>query len=220
MIKGVPTLIHEEQIKASYPPTIDNKQANSSTHFLQSFLTKCRNGGTYSLVTLLLASDVECPRNHLEFTQDLLMIKKEHLLSRIANLKQWGVVANWGYAVPIIECSITPDLAHITSAHPPTSPVEVPLQMEELESTNYVPIMPVGSRNAQAHLVPISELTKDDNIVLSMSPAKAEDDPHHMIDSSPLYRTVHSVFGARQNNWIDWTREHGLDVCSACHGWH
>jgi len=52
MIKGVLTLIHEEQIKASYPPTIANKQANSSTHFLQSFLTKCGNGGTYSLQTL------------------------------------------------------------------------------------------------------------------------------------------------------------------------
>jgi len=52
MIKGVPTLIHEEQIKASYPPTIANKQANSSTHFLRLFLTKCGNGGTYSLRTL------------------------------------------------------------------------------------------------------------------------------------------------------------------------
>jgi len=72
--------------------------------------------------------------------------------------------------------------------------------MEELESTNYVPIVPVGSRNAQARLVPISELTKDDDIVLSMSPAKAEDDPHHTIDSSPLYCTVRSVFHARQNN--------------------
>ena len=52
MIRGVPTLIHKEQIKASYPPTISNKQANSSTHFLQLFLTKCGNGGTYSLRTL------------------------------------------------------------------------------------------------------------------------------------------------------------------------
>jgi len=128
------------------------------------------------------------------------MIKKEHLLGRIANLKGRGVVADWGYAVPIIERSITPDLAHITSAHPPTSPVKVPLQMEELESTNYVPIVPVGSRNAQARLVPISELTKDDDIVLSMSPAKAEDDPRHTIDLSPLYRTVRSVFRAHQNN--------------------
>jgi len=52
MIKGVPTLIHEEQIKASYPLTIANKQANSSTHFLRLFLTKRGNGGTYSLRTL------------------------------------------------------------------------------------------------------------------------------------------------------------------------
>ena len=43
--------------------------------------------------------------------------------------------------------------------------LEVPLQMEELKSTNYVPIVPVGSRNAQTHLVPISKLTKNDNII-------------------------------------------------------
>ena len=37
-IKGIPTLIHEQQVKAPYPSTVEDLPVNSSTHFIRSDL--------------------------------------------------------------------------------------------------------------------------------------------------------------------------------------
>jgi len=42
MIKGVPMLIHEQQVKAPYPSTIKNLPVNSSTHFIRSDLAHAK----------------------------------------------------------------------------------------------------------------------------------------------------------------------------------
>ena len=71
----------------------------------------------------------------------------------------------------------------------PTSPIEPPIT-EDAKCVNYVPVVRVGSPNLGTTLVPVSELDPSHNIVLSMGTSSPEDDPHHTIDSSPLYRTV------------------------------
>jgi len=84
------------------------------------------------------------------------------------------------------------------AANPPTQPITMPSQMVD-KSTNCVPVIPVFSDNAQPTLTLVSELTKDDDIVLTMGPqADAESDPCHTIDTSPLYHMVHLTFHARE----------------------
>ena len=46
-IEGVPTLVHEEQVKAPYLSTIDNLQVNNSTHFLRAYLTQYKTSAYY-----------------------------------------------------------------------------------------------------------------------------------------------------------------------------
>ena len=52
-IEGVPTLIHEQQVRAPYPSTIKNLPVNSSTHFVRSDLNHAQyEASNYYLRTL------------------------------------------------------------------------------------------------------------------------------------------------------------------------
>ena len=64
----------------------------------------------------------------------------------------------------------------ITDSAAPTSSIEQSSQAE-YKSSNFVPIMPVNSKDAPTSLSLVSNLTKEDNIVLTMGPASVENDP-------------------------------------------
>jgi len=155
-----------------------------------------------SLVNLFLTCTKQ-RSNHANFVQKmsgLFVNAQVELCERIGNVKQRGVLGDWGYAVPMTDHS-TATCSSTTSpdaADPPTQPITMPSQMAD-KSTNCVPVVPVFSDNAQPTLTLVSELTKADDIVLAMGPqADAESDPHHTIDTSPLYCTVRSTFHARE----------------------
>lgn len=138
-----------------------------------------------SLFNLLLAC-VTQRSNHLEFIQkmsSLCAADQIALCARIASVKRRGVLADWGYAVPMAEPTTITDSATLTST------IEQPSQAEH-ESTNFVPVVPVSSKDAPTSLSLVTNLTKRDNIVLAMGPASVENDPRHTIDTSPLHRTV------------------------------
>ncbi|KIM55160.1 hypothetical protein SCLCIDRAFT_30583 [Scleroderma citrinum Foug A] len=124
-----------------------------------------------------------------------MVLEQEALCGRIVSLSRQGVLADWGYAVPISEPTVpnsetvTRRLAGKLSPHnPPTSPVEVPSQTlsNSTKSTNYVPVLHVASEDTLPWLTPVPELTEEDNIVLSMGASK-EENSHPLINSSPLY---------------------------------
>ncbi|KAL4069013.1 hypothetical protein J3A83DRAFT_4188935 [Scleroderma citrinum] len=205
-IKGVSTLVHKEQVKAPYPSTIDNIQVNHSTHFLQAYLAQYKTNAYYlhvlshiitqpvgNLITefsclgeLLVAFiDYVVDDNHLEFIQKisgLSAAEKAALCTRIVNVKQQGVLADWGYAVPMTEPTTITDLVTTTSL------IEQPSQVQ-YKSSNFVPIMPVNSKGTLTSLSLVSDLTKEDDIALAMGPASTGSDPQHTIDTSPLYHT-------------------------------
>ncbi|KAI6107692.1 hypothetical protein EV401DRAFT_2077013 [Pisolithus croceorrhizus] len=202
-VEGIPTLVHEEQVKVPYPSVIEGLQLNSSTHFIQAYLAHYKTNPYYlrvlshivthpvsdlitafsclgellvafldyivahknaveithvlhcniSLFNLLLAS-VTQRSDHLEFIQRMSSLSaadQTPLCTRVASVKQQGVLADWGYAVPMAEPTT------ITSSVTPTPPVEEPTQAES-KSSNFVPIMP------------------EDNIVLAMGLASVEND--------------------------------------------
>ena len=112
--------------------------------------------------------------------------EKVVLCTRIGSLKWRGVLGDWGYADPRTEC--TSATASMTAESPDSSAssIELPSEMTELVDSFDVPVAPVNSMNAQTRLTPVSDLTKEDNIVLAMG---SETDPHQEVDP-PLYRTV------------------------------
>ncbi|KAI5990602.1 hypothetical protein EDD15DRAFT_2369663 [Pisolithus albus] len=230
-VKGIPMLVHKEQVKVPYPSVIEGLQLNGSTHFLQAYLAHYKTNPYYlrvlsrivthpvgdlitdfsclgellvafldyivahknaveiarvlhcdiSLFNLLLAS-VTQRSDHSEFVQRMSSLSaadQTALCTRIASVKRRGVLADWGYAVPMAEPTT------ITGSVTPTPPVEQPTQAE-YESSNSVPVVPVNSKDV---LRLVSDLTKEDNIVLAMGPASVENDLRHTIDTSPLHRT-------------------------------
>ncbi|KAI6104981.1 hypothetical protein EDD16DRAFT_1714339 [Pisolithus croceorrhizus] len=49
-VKGIPTLVHEEQVKVPYPSVIEGLQLSSSTHFLQAYLAHYKTNPYYLCV--------------------------------------------------------------------------------------------------------------------------------------------------------------------------
>ncbi|KAI5985786.1 hypothetical protein EDD15DRAFT_2373882 [Pisolithus albus] len=212
-IEGVPTLIHEQQVKAPSLATIANplpvgalitefsclgellvafldyvvahKNAVEVTHILHHDI---------SLFNLFLASMTQ-RSDHKSFVERITGLSTEaqvELCRRIAKLKRWGVLGDWGYTVPTSEHSSTANLDadHSSDAgDPPTSPIEMVSQTAS-KTINCVYIVPVSLQNAEPRLVSISDLTRDDDIVMAMGPqSKMESDLCETIDSCPLYRT-------------------------------
>lgn len=115
------------------------------------------------------------------------------------------MLADWGYTVPISEPTI-PNSETITGClagelsprNPPTLPVEVPSQTlsNSTKSTNYVPVVHMASEDALPWLMPVPELIKEDNIVLSMGTSE-EENSCPSINSSPLYHTVCSTISIK-----------------------
>jgi len=131
-----------------------------------------------SLLNFILTSVHGCARSdHQKFMQHLTSMQQEALCGRIVSLSWQEVLADWGYAIPISEPTvfnletITGCLSGELSPHnPPTLPVEIPSQTlgNCTESTNYVPVVHVASKDALPWLTPVPELTEEDNIILSM----------------------------------------------------
>lgn len=153
-----------------------------------------------SLVNLFLTFATH-RSDHWEFIQKISgrsRHEQDALCTKISHLKQHRLLGDWGYAVLGAKCITTatdsgtdqlPD-----GAHPPTLPVEIPAEFDHLaEPSNCVPVVPVHSMNAITSLTPISDLTKEDNIVLNMGPGMGND-PCDTIDTSPLYCTVSPSF--------------------------
>ena len=159
-----------------------------------------------SLLNFILAHEQGRTRSdHQKFMQHLTSVEQEALCGRIASLSRRGVLADWGYTVPISEPTV-PNLETVTGrlagelspCNPPTSPVKVPSQTlgNSTESTNYVPVVHVASEDASPWLTPVPELTKEDDIILSMGTSK-EENSCPSIDSSPLYTTVCSTISIK-----------------------
>ena len=145
--------------------------------------------------------------------------QREHICKRIDNLTRRGLLADWGYAVPIAPSpseSLLPATVNnpelptthspspsvvdkplpvvngvpITGpSNPPTSPIEPP-SAQDTECVSYVPVMGVGSHNLGTKLILVSELSPSNNIALLTGNSSPKDDLHYTIDTSPLYRTV------------------------------
>ncbi|KAI5994537.1 hypothetical protein EDC04DRAFT_2910536 [Pisolithus marmoratus] len=198
-IKGIPTLVHEEQVKAPYPSTnsyylhvlshiITHPVGNLITEFsclgellvaFLDYIVAHKNAVEIthvlhcdiSLFNLLLAF-VTQRSDHLEFVQRMSSLSaadQTALCTRIVSIKQRGVLADWGYAVPMAEPTT------ITNSASPTLPIKQ-LSRVEYESSNFVPIVPVNSKDAPPSLTLVSDLTEEDNIVLAMGPASVEND--------------------------------------------
>ena len=133
------------------------------------------------------------------------------LCARIANVKRRGVLADWGYAVPMAEP------ATIIDSTIPTSQIAQPSQ-SEYESSNFVPVAPVNSKDAPTTLKSVSDLTNEDNIVLAMGPTSVESDLRHTIDTSPLHRMVRFTIPAYQTTQQLKLGNMVMDGGSACYG--
>ncbi|KAI6041979.1 hypothetical protein EDC04DRAFT_2892493 [Pisolithus marmoratus] len=156
------------------------------------------------LFNLFLASATQ-RSDHKEFMEKVPSLSMEaqvELCKRIAKLKWQGVLGDWGYAVPIIRHTTTANPTEVAdTASPPTPPVKM-LSPTANKTANCVYIVPASLQNAEPHLIPISDLSRDHNIVLAMgSQSEIESDLHQTIDMSPLYCTMLAqlvMAGARQ----------------------
>ncbi|KAI6035751.1 hypothetical protein EDC04DRAFT_2604841 [Pisolithus marmoratus] len=106
-------------------------------------------------------------------------------------LKWWGILGDWGYAVPIIRHTTTANPAEVAdTAGPPTPPIKMPSPTAN-ETANCVYVMPMSLQNVEPHLTPVSDLSRDHNIVLAMgSQSEIESNLCQTIDMSPLYCTL------------------------------
>ena len=150
-------------------------------------------------MNLLLSRRNGFRSNHRRFMDRMSEEQREHICRRIDNLTRRGLLADWGYAVPIAPSpspspseSLSPAAVNnpelptthnpspsvvdeplpvvngvpITGpSNPPTSPIEPP-GAQDTECVSYVPVMGVGSHNLGTKLIPVSELSPSDNIVL------------------------------------------------------
>ena len=103
------------------------------------------------------------------------------------------------YMVPGAKCITTATNLETNQlpdgAHPPMLPVEIPAGFDHsVEPSNCVSIVPVHSTNTTTSLTPVSDLTKEDDIVVSMGPGTPGNDLCDTIDMSPLYYTVSPSF--------------------------
>ena len=123
---------------------------------------------------------------------------RKRLCEKIRNLKWQGILGDWGYAVPIATSSATTpsDATSDVDVHrsdaPPTSPIDADGSDPSAQYDNRVPARKIGSHDAPS-LIPVSDLTADDDIILLMGTDDPEDDPCQTIDLCPLYWTVSQI---------------------------
>ncbi|KAG6371473.1 hypothetical protein JVT61DRAFT_9503 [Boletus reticuloceps] len=119
---------------------------------------------------------------------------QERLCEKIRNLKWRGILGDWGYAVPVATSSAitssdtTSDVDVSWSDAPPMSPIDADGSDPSVHYDDRVPARKIGSHDAPT-LVPVSDLTANDDIVLLMGTDNPDDDPRKTIDLCPLYRT-------------------------------
>ncbi|KAL4068427.1 hypothetical protein V8B97DRAFT_2024966 [Scleroderma yunnanense] len=181
-IKGVLIVIHEQQIKTSYPSIMPD--AVEITHIFHCNI---------NLPNLILAP-AQSKSNHLKFMQHLLKLVKKALCARIKSLTQREVLTDWGYTVSTTEhLSTTSDfeaMPELIPCDPLTLPIEIPSQIEDLnnsiKSSNYIHVVHAGSNNGLVWSTLVSELVKEDDIIFLMS-STIENNSCPTIDSSPLH---------------------------------
>ena len=145
-----------------------------------------------SLGNLVLSRRCGPRSNHRRFMHSLSTEQQDSLCKKIDHLLRRGVLVDWGYAVPVALPSTPIDDSFLGNG-PPTSPIE-PIGVSDTPS-DYIPIVNVGLRDkSTSQLIPMSELSPADEIVLLMGPSDPADDPQHTIDASPLHRTVRILF--------------------------
>ena len=145
-----------------------------------------------SLGNLVLSLWCGPQSNHRRFMHSLSTEQQDSLCKKIDHLLQWGVLVDWGYAVPVALPSTPVDDSFLGNG-PPTSPIE-PIGISDMPS-NYIPIMNVGLHDeSTSRLIPMSKLSPADEIVLLTGPSDPADDPWHTIDASLLHQMVHILF--------------------------
>ena len=127
--------------------------------------------------------------------QNLSDEARESLCQKIRNLKRRGVLGDWGYAVPVAAPSATTpsDTSNVDmpcSDGPPTSLINDP--EPSVQYDNRVPAWKIDSHDTPT-LVPVVDLTANDDIVLLTGTDNPDDNPRKTIDLSPLYQTVNST---------------------------
>ncbi|KAI6010125.1 hypothetical protein EDC04DRAFT_2906180 [Pisolithus marmoratus] len=159
-IEGVPMLVHEEQVKAPYLSVVDCLWVNGSTHFPQAYLAHYKTNSYY-----------------LRILSHIITHPVGDLITEFSCLGE--------LLVTFLDYIVEPTT--ITDSASPTLPIK---QLSRVEyECNFVPVMPVNSKDAPPSLTLVSDLTKEDNIVLTMGPASVENDLQHTIDTSPLHHT-------------------------------
>ncbi|KAF8546168.1 hypothetical protein OG21DRAFT_1528007, partial [Imleria badia] len=132
--------------------------------------------------------------DHSVHMEHLLDKDRERLCEETRNLKQRGILGDWGYTVPFATPVATTssdsssDVDIPRSDEIPTSPIEADASEPSVQYDNLVLAQKIDSQDPPA-LVPISELTAEDDIVLFMGTDNPKNDPCKTIDLCPLYRT-------------------------------
>ena len=147
---------------------------------------------------------------------DLSPETRQSLLGKLQRISRRGLLADWGYAVPLSSDAakppspvdaITPAVYHqpatvVASSSPLTSltnldeilmsPITVP---EDLDET-VVPVqfLEANSASYAVQFVALSELKETDDITLSMRGVPLLYPCRPSVDTSPLYRTVSSLY--------------------------
>jgi len=137
---------------------------------------------------------------------------RQSLLHKLQRISRRGLLADWGYAVPLYAVkppspvdATTPAFCHqptsaVVSSSPltpfiidetPTSPVPVPDDLDE----TVVPVrfLKAGDANNVVNYVALTELKETDDITLSMGGAPLPDPCRPSVDTNPLYQTVSSL---------------------------
>ena len=136
-----------------------------------------------SLVNLLLAWQTEGRSCHETWMMHLSPLQRDLLKKKIKNLQWRGVLADWGYTVLL---PTTTD--EVTSNMPPTN-----TSSQNVSSENQVLVKSRRSAKAAPVLVPMSQLTQEDEIMV-LSAKDWDKDEHDTINLNPLHCTISSGF--------------------------
>ena len=137
----------------------------------------------------------------MDFLDDLPPETRMCLRSRMKDIAYRGLLADWGYSVPLDAPHTQAEIAQASSKStpsipprnlPPTSPIS-PLSNQPSESgEDLVPVRVsiLGEGKDWIVCVPVSELKDDHEIVLSMGRDSSPDQLSPLIDTNPLFHTV------------------------------